>query len=172
MICARRKNVLQRGEQTQPGKAALIIGCPLQKNLQTAQSCSATETAEWGGAVRQRPYICEYRNKALFVSLNHSLMKADTYLKNFFFSFRRECVCVGGGHSEPTSWYKFAQRNTGLIVWGWMQDAYKWQKRPPPCTAQWLTYNKSTKGGFNGRNSPGRCHFIFFFFTVFNWTLS
>jgi len=34
-------------------------------------------------------------------------MKADTYLKNF-----------SGKHSKPTSWYKFAKCNTGLIVFG------------------------------------------------------
>lgn len=52
-------------------------------------------------------------------------MKADTYLKNFLF-LSGEGVGGGGGggvgtegeHSKPTSWYKFAKRNTGLIVCG------------------------------------------------------
>lgn len=57
-----------------------------------------------------------------------------------------------GGHSKPTSWYKFAKRNTGLIVCAADAGCIQIEaalKCPLARTAQWLMYNKSTKGGFN-----------------------
>lgn len=98
-------------------------------------------------------------------------MKADTYLKNFLFFFQGRGVW---GHSKPTSWYKFAKRNTGLIVCGAERRMHTnripfWNVPFSLCMAQWLMYNKSTKGGFN---TSDRDTVILSFFTVFNWKFS
>lgn len=91
------------------------------------------------------------------------------HLKNFF----------SAKHSKPTSWYKFAKRNTDLIVCGvdagciQIEAPLKW---PIPCMAQWLMYNKSTKEGFNTTTGQcrGYCYFIFLQYLIgrFSWNIT
>lgn len=130
----------------------------LWKRLGAAgQSCSGAVHL-W---VQKQSFVCEPPSLVL--------MKADTYLKNFpFLSGRGR---RRGGHSKPTSWYKFAERNTGPIVC--RADAGCIQiesplKCPLPCMAQWSTYNKSTKGALRANAAA----LSFYLFTVFNWTVS
>lgn len=94
------------------------------------------------------------------MSLNHlcSWKQTLTWKTFFFFQGRGVRVVEPVGeaeHSKPTSWYKFAKRNTGLIVCGVDAGCIQIEsllKCPLPCMAQWLMYNKSTKGGFNTSN--------------------
>lgn len=84
-------------------------------------------------------------------------------LEKLSFSVRRR----GGEHSKPTSWYKFAKRNTGPIVCGADAGCIQIEsllKCPLPCMAQWLMYNKSTKGGFNSSGGQVRGAVILSFF--------
>lgn len=86
-----------------------------------------------------------------------SAKKADTYLKNF-----------PGKPSRPTSWYKFAKRNTGLIVFG--VDAGRIRMALSETnvlyTAQWLMHNKSTKERFSKATGSGKATVILSFYSI------